>query len=215
MPVLTLLTLSAGYSAQQGGPAPAPDSSIPMARFDGADKSLTHAWKANNDPVMGGHSYSTVKVENNVLNFTGACKIVPSLQAPGFVTAVTDDRVTWPDVSKCRGIKITAKAADDYKGYRISFGDAHPAGGKFFAYGYKSHFTPSVGKLGPVSIPFTDFTDFWDDATGEPIHTCADNKRYCPDEKTLKDVKTVSIWAEGVEGKVDIEISEIAAYGCL
>ena len=154
----------------------------PMAKFDGADKSLTHSWRANNDPVMGGQSFSTVKVENDVLNFTGACKIVPSLQAPGFVTAVTDDRVVWPDVSTCEGLRLTAKAADDYKGYRVSFGDAHPAGGKFFAYGYKSHFTPSVGKFGEVKIPFDQFTDFWDDATGEPIHTCApDSNSQSPD----------------------------------
>jgi len=81
-------------------------------------------------------------------------------------------------------------------------------------YGFKSHFTPPVGKFGPVDVAFDSFTDFLDDATGERLHTCADNKRYCPDEKTLKDVKTLSIWAEGVEGKVDIEIQEISAYGC-
>ena len=62
-------------------------------------------------------------------------------------------------------------AATDYAGYRISFGHAHPIFGKFFAYGYKSHFSPTVGSLGSVSVPFKNFTDFWDDATGEPIHT--------------------------------------------
>ena len=62
-------------------------------------------------------------------------------------------------------------AATDYAGYRISFGHAHPIFGKFFAYGYKSHFSPTVGSVGSVSVPFKNFTDFWDDATGEPIHT--------------------------------------------
>ena len=66
---------------------------------------------------------------------------------------------------------ITAKAATSYAGYRVSFGHAHPILGKFFAYGYKSHFSPTVGSVGSVSVPFKNFTDFWDDATGEPIHT--------------------------------------------
>merc|ERR1711968_233286 len=101
-----------------------------------------------NDPVMGGQSYSTVGVANGLLNFTGKCAIVPSLQAPGFITAVagnqreTDaaDPSTWHDVSKCTGLKITAKSMNAYNGFRISFGTAHPIFGKFFAYGYKSHF---------------------------------------------------------------------------
>ena len=185
-----------------------------MAKFDGVDKDLTHAWRAMNDPVMGGQSYSTVAVENKVLNFTGACKIVPKLQALGFVQALTDDKVAWPDVSKCEGLRLTAKAADDFKGYRACFGHGHPVGEGRYAYGWKSHFMPSVGKFGDVDIAFDSFTDFWDEATGEPIHTCAEDKKYCPNEKALKDIKTLSIWAEGVEGKVDLQVSEVAAYGC-
>merc|ERR1711871_678562 len=98
-------------------------------------------------------------------------------------------------------------------GWRLSFGHAHPIGGKFFAYGYKSHFTPSVGSMGAVSVPFSNFTDFWDDATGEPIHTCAETPRYCPDAKTLANMKTMSIWAEGVEGDVSILVESISGYG--
>ena len=108
---------------------------------------------------MGGQSYSTVTVEKGLLNFTGACKsaqipvrlnlapsvvaatsphpctapVVPSLQAPGFITAVNYDSAPWVDVSSCAGLRVTAKAATDYAGYRISFGHAHPKGGKFFA----------------------------------------------------------------------------------
>ena len=78
------------------------------------------------------------KTTRQVLNFTGACKIVPSLKAPGFITAVTSDKGRWKDVSSCEGLTITAKAATDYAGYRISFGHAHPLFGKFFAYGYKA-----------------------------------------------------------------------------
>ena len=194
--------------------------SILLVDFSGKDKAATFDWKANNDPVMGGQSHSTVKVENGHLNFTGTCAIVPSLKAPGFITAVAGnqfdlgDAASWKDVSGCEGLTITANSANAYAGWRLSFGHAHPIGGKFFAYGYKSHFTPSVGSMGAVSVPFSNFTDFWDDATGEPIHTCAETPRYCPDAKTLANMKTMSIWAEGVEGDVSILVEKIEGYGC-
>lgn len=193
---------------------------VPLVSFaSDADPSLTHKWTALNDPVMGGQSTSSVVVENNVLNFTGTCAIVPSLKAPGFITAVAGHGLfsgeKFVDVSSCKGLTIMAKDyTAGYKGYRISFGTAKPPGGKFFAQGYKANLHPTVGSFGAVSIPFTNFTDFWDDATGDPIHTCAENKEYCPDSKTLENMKTMSIWAEGVEGKIHLEIKTIAGYGC-
>merc|ERR1711937_293067 len=189
--------------------------SIPLVSFSGTG-SKAHTWKANNDPVMGGQSYSTVVIEHGVLNFTGACKIVPKLKAPGFITAVTSDG-TWADVSSCSGLKIVAKAATAYKGYRISFGHAHPIFGKIFAYGYKAHFSPTVGSLGSVSIPFVNFTDFWDDATGKSIHNCGSswpNSNYCSSTKTLAEMGTMSIWAEGVEGAIHLEVKSVSGYGC-
>jgi len=193
---------------------------IPLVSFtSSAPKTLLHEWSALNDPVMGGQSTSQVKVTGGVLNFTGYCAIVPSLRAPGFITAVTGKsfwhRETFVDVSSCSGIQITAKDfTAGYKGYRISFGTAKPPGGKFFAQGYKANLSPVVGAFGLMSIPFSNFTDFWDDATGDPIHTCTENPSYCPDSNTLSNMKTMSIWAEGVEGKVHLEVSSIAGYGC-
>ena len=35
---------------------------------------------------------------------------------------------------------------------------------------------------------------------------CAENKELCPDQKTLENMKTMSIWAEGVEGTVHLEV---------
>jgi len=194
---------------------------IPLVDFKGDDPSVTFDWKAMNDPVMGGQSYSTVSVSGGLLNFTGSCKIVPSLKAPGFITAVAGDRyeasqskTAWNDVSSCDGLKITARANNGYKGYRVSFGVAHPIGGKFFANGYKSHISPTVGTFGSIFVPFKNFTDFWDDATGEPIHRCQDVPKYCPDTKTLTNMKTMSIWAEGVEGDVQLLIQSISGYNC-
>ncbi|KAL3905969.1 MAG: hypothetical protein SGARI_004212, partial [Bacillariaceae sp.] len=65
-----------------------------------------------------------------------------------------------------------------------------------------------------VTIPFQQFTDYWDDATGDAIKTCEEDKRYCPDEFTLKNLKRVAVWGEGKGGKVDLEIKTISAVGC-
>ena len=73
---------------------------------------------------------------------------------------------------------------------------------------------PAVGSFGSVSVPFNEFTDFWDDSTGEPIHTCADNKNYCPNAKTLQNMKTMQFWAEGVEGDIQLLVKSVAGYGC-
>jgi hypothetical protein len=194
--------------------ASAPLGEIPLVDWSSSDPKLAHKWMAKNDPVMGGRSYSTVSVSDGMLNFTGSCEIVPSLQAPGFITAINSDQNPWADVSSCTGLKITGMSANSYSGFRISFGRAHPAGGKFFAYGYKASFAPSQGTVGSVSVPFKSFTDFWDDATGKAIHTCESNPNYCPDAKTLQDMKTMSIWGEGVQGAVQLELASIAGYGC-
>jgi len=190
------------------------EDEILLVDFKGQDKGVTHTWKANNDPVMGGQSYSAVSVADGKLNFTGACKIVPALKAPGFITVVNTDTNGWVDVSSCEGLQIMHKSATPYEGFRISFGHAHPKGGHFFAYGYKAHFVPIVGSFGAVKVPFKTFTDFWDDGTGKPIHTCEENSRYCPDATTLSDMKTMSIWAEGVEGDIQLEVESIKGYGC-
>jgi len=186
---------------------------VPLARFDGS--ASARRWKAYNDPVMGGKSAGTFTASNGLGVFDGEVVDVPKLQAPGFIQALTwDFWKSFPDISNCAAIDILAKATGDYGGYRLSFSMAHPEEGKQFAYGYKSHFVPTVGSFGRVSIPLANFTDFWDDATGEPIKTCQQDAKYCPDKKTLHNVRTLGVWAEGVAGKVHLEIKSIEATGC-
>jgi len=175
---------------------------------------MSHSWHTKNDPVMGGQSYSKVEIQNDVLNFTGACKIVPSLKAPGFITVQNVDNNPWPDIRTCKGLEIRSRSYTSYKGFRISFGNAHAPGGSFFAYGYKAGFSPPMKEFGSFKVPFSNFTDFWDGATGLPIHTCQENPKYCPDDKTLSNIKTLAIWGEGVEGDVHLEVEAISGYSC-
>merc|ERR1719159_2202571 len=185
---------------------------IPLATFDGA-KDTTLTWTQKNDPVMGGQSTGTFTVQDNVGVFDGTCKIVPSLGAPGFIKAATS-KTTLPDVSSCSGLALTVKSNNDYDGFRFSFGTKRADCGKFFATGHKANFKAPKGEFGTVQIPFTDFTDCWDDGTCDAIKTCADDAKYCPDEGTLSNMQTMSVWAEGKEGDVHLEIKSVVATGC-
>lgn len=177
-------------------------------------ESPKHTWQEMNDPVMGGKSTGTFTIEDSVGKFQGKVVDVPFLHAPGFIQARTV-KGNFQDVSTCTALQITAKSNVDYSGYRISFGNKHAPGGKWHAYGYKSNLeNVPTDDFGDITIPFTDFTDFWDDATGDPIHTCQENPLYCPDEMTLKNMQRLAIWGEGVAGTVDLEIKSIQAVGC-
>jgi hypothetical protein len=57
---------------------------------------------------------------------------VPSLNAPGFIKTTSSDS-SYPDISSCQGVAITAMALTSFGGFRFSFGNAHPIDGKFFA----------------------------------------------------------------------------------
>jgi len=174
-----------------------------------------HSWKAHNDPVMGGKSTGNFTIKDDIGLFQGRVVDVPFLRAPGFITMQSHDNVRFSDVSSCNALEFTARTKSSYSGYRISFGTKQPPIHKVHAYGYKAHFDAPVGdEFVTVKIPFTNFSDYWDDATGELIKTCQDNPMYCPDEETLKDMKTISIWAEGVDGIIHFEIKSIAASGC-
>ena len=191
---------------------------ILLASFDGA-KGSTHQWRQMNDPVMGGKSTGTFSVADSKGIFSGEVVDVPFLKAPGFIKASVVDMNPFgrifPDISTCKNIALTVKSANDYKGFRFSIGNAHAPGGKFFAYGYKSDFNAGpAGQVNTVTLPLTGFTDYWDDATGAAIKTCQDDKIYCPDAKTLKDMRTMGVWAEGVAGTVHLEILSIKATEC-
>lgn len=188
---------------------------IVLESFDAA----VHTWNSQNDPVMGGKSTSTFTIQDGVGTLNGTCAIVPSLSAPGFITARTSDSIKFPDVSGCAGLAITSKSQStpaNYEGYRISFGSdsAFLSCGKFFARGFKSDFTAGEGEFKTVQIPFDMFTNCWDDATGDAIKTCKDYPKFCPTDSRLSDLKTISIWAEGKEADVKLDIQKISAYGC-
>ena len=173
----------------------------------------THEWFSKNDPVMGGRSYSSVTIENKLAIFDGECVDVPFLHAPGFVTMETEGG-EFPDVSSCKNLRLRLRSSVSYDGYRVSFGRAHVPGNRF-AFGYKANLHVPMGPdIITVDIPFNEFTVRWDDKTGDPITTCAENKDFCPNLKTLQNMQMIQLWGEGVHGKVHLEVESIGASGC-
>ena len=66
--------------------APSAAKTLDLVTFEEGDKT-NFKWTDLNDPVMGGRSTSTFKVEGGKGVFDGVCRIVPQLKAPGFCNA--------------------------------------------------------------------------------------------------------------------------------
>jgi len=186
-----------------------------------------HEWNEMNDPVMGGKSTGTFSVDKDrgVGVFNGKVEIVSFLNAPGFIKAETetlyDDDEPWPDVSTCEGLQLIVKSSTSpsYKGFRVSFGNARPPDAMHYTYGYKTDLhlqedDNNDNKFQQVKLPFEEFTDNWNAGTGDAVVTCAENKEFCPDIASKKDLYSIAVWGEGVEGNVDLQIQSISAYGC-
>ena len=147
----------------------------------------------------------------------GSVEIVDFLGAPGFIKAEREGK--YPDISSCDAFVLTGRHTDytsEYGGYRLAFGRARaPAdlNPHRWTSGFKAPFT--IGMIvDEVTIPFTAFSDDWDDATGDIIVTCAEDVRVCPTSSVLEDIETLSVWGEGVEGAVSLEIHAIKAINC-
>jgi len=188
---------------------------IQLVTFDGS-ASTTRDWLFKKDPVMGGSSQGSFRAINATGILDGVVGLMPIIRWPSFVKAETQDTdKKFPDVSKCHAIALTVRSLKPYTGYHFSFGNRRPVPFKP-TYGYKARFEPPVGSaFGRVAIPFENFTSAWNDETGDPVQTCQEDSRNCPDLLTLRDMKTVGLWAEGVAGDVHLEVRGIEATSCV
>lgn len=188
-------------------------SKISLVSFDPSDKAYKK-FDETNDPVMGGKSQGQFTVKDKILQWRGEVVNVPSLQAPGFIK-INSEISHFDDINSCKAIEITARAAAKYDGYRFSFGTKRGFLCSFFSSGFKAKFEVNVSSdFQTITIPFEKFSDCNSDSTGEPSKLCADDSRVCPDKKTLSDLETVSLWAEGAAGKIELDVKDISATGC-
>ena len=193
-------------------------SNVRLASFVEGDAEF-RSWIQQNDPVMGGASRGTFEVVDGTGVMNGTVALIPSLGAPGFIKISTVDTAPFADVSSCTGLELTTKSVSNpslYTGYRVSFGteSAFLQCGKFFARGFKADFEAGEGEFKTVQVPFNQFTKCWDDATGDAIHTCEEDSRFCPSSDRLMNVQTMSLWAEGAAADLTLTVQSVEAYGC-
>jgi len=108
-----------------------------------------------------------------------------------------------------------------YTGFHVSFasGSLSPAyscsgGGSIpLSRGcFKSKFTvPAGANFTDVAIPFSSFSDKWSPATGEQTTTCTEDADVCPKAKALSAIQRIEVWAEGVNGKIHLELLSVSA----
>eukprot|EP00416_Gambierdiscus_australes_P036770 CAMPEP_0171108640 /NCGR_PEP_ID=MMETSP0766_2-20121228/69338_1 /TAXON_ID=439317 /ORGANISM="Gambierdiscus australes, Strain CAWD 149" /LENGTH=403 /DNA_ID=CAMNT_0011570217 /DNA_START=61 /DNA_END=1272 /DNA_ORIENTATION=- len=197
-----LASLSAGPGVTLGGHA----QPVDLATFDG---SATHEWKTENDPVMGGRSDSNFVVKNGYGEYSGTCRIVPSLQAPGFTIALTESPLVgrFPDVSSADGIILGLRNLDpNITSFKFAFCDSHINLFRCQFATFKADFelAPSSG-FGNVFLPWSKFSDKWSASTGK--HT-AENP---PTAASLRSITQLQIWTEGVAGHFQLQIKSVRA----
>lgn len=194
-----------------------------LATFDGA-ASTTYKWKDLNDPVMGGVSTSTWKIDktnSKTAIWNGEVKVVPSLKAPGFCNAETENWFAkFADVSAYTHLLVRVRSSTpDYRGFKVSF-SADTLNVQFHS--FKAMFNvSSANTWETVAIPFHQFSNDWSaytgrcdtkDPTGKQHHCCSPgHPEVCATKKNLKDISEVGLWTEGVAGKFNLEVAWIGA----
>lgn len=196
---------------------------VVLVSFDG--KGPSHQFKELNDPVMGGKSTGTWSIVQSKYGvFDGEVVNVPKLKAPGFIKTAADG--SFPDASSGAGGEmrlVVRSSTPGYAGFRVTFaaGTMAPsyscAGGGTIPFSrgcFKAKFSvPAGSEFTTVRVPLTAFSDMWSSATGEHTKDCTADKSVCPTAASLKNIKRLEIWAEGVAGKVHLEVQEISVHG--
>jgi len=223
---LEIQSIAADATAVSLPTAPRVTTDTEFITFDGAERT-TFKFVELNDPVMGGKSTGTVTLQTIVGNqqllvFDGQVADVPSLKAPGFISAHADGK--FIDLSSFAGgdLVLTVRASGNaqYDGWKVSLasGTLSPTfacaagGGLPFSRGcYKAPFAVPVGnEFVNIRVPFATFTDRWSSTTGKPVASCAEDPTTCLTAQKLKKVLRFEFMAEGVDGKVHLEVKAVA-----
>jgi len=199
------------------------NADVNLVTFDG-DESTAFTFHELNDPVMGG--VSTGSWELNLADgfgvFNGTVKDVPSLHAPGFLSAYARGKFNDASHTISGGLVLKVRTSTpEYTGFRVSFaaGTVSPlyscsnGGIAPFSNGcFKSKFdVPAGDNFIEVRLPFSSFSDHWNPATGEPTVTCEEDTKVCPTGKDLSHIQWIEVWAEGVAGDIHLELESIYA----
>jgi len=196
---------------------------VTLVTFDDT-KATSFKFAELNDPVMGGKSTGSwsVNASGHFGVMDGQVNTVPSLKAPGFIKAAASGK--FADASSAIDgdlVLMVRSSTPEYKGFYASFaaGTMAPsyscAGGGSMPFSrgcFKAAFSvPAGDDFVAVRIPFKSFSDKWSPSTGKPTSTCAQDKDVCPTAESLKGIKRMQVWGEGVSGKLHLEVQSISA----
>jgi len=178
-----------------------------LATFDGK---APHKWHAENDPVMGGKSSSTISTNGSYADYQGTTAIVPSLKAPGFTIAMTRGFPfsKFPDVSSMDGLTVSVRNIGNFSGYKLAFCDSRINLYRCQFGTFKADLdipSSSNEEFQDVFIPWSKFSDKWSATTGE--HT-AENP---PTASSLKSISQLQIWTEALEGNFHLQFQYVRA----
>lgn len=183
-----------------------------------------YKWQEENDPVMGGESYGNFSVQNGTGLFQGEVKNVSFLYAPGFCQVLTTS-LFKVDASNFTAMALTVRSSTpDYAGFKFAFnavGAPRHHGGHEATGSYKQNFV-ATAEWSTVKLPMLNFSSDWSDYTGDCDtqdpdgyqHQCCDPvtaPEVCPDAARLSQITGYSFWAEGHEGKYNLEIKTVVA----
>lgn len=182
---------------------------VPIATFDGAP-GTTWDWEAVNDPVMGGKSQSTFKVDTGrkLGIWDGQVAIVPFLHAPGFCHLQAPGRrkkAAFPDLSDVGGLSVRMR--ETYKnGLRRFSVMLMTKGARCFGphcdvYTASFNLKPAEGDT--MEEHFLSWSSFICTRMGHKVDGCP------PLTRKLSQVTSVGIGTSGKAGKFDVEIERI------
>ena len=166
-------------------------------------------------PLSPPRARSNVTITSDRLSWDGEVQTVPSLDAPGFCFIESKGRNNFPDASAFTHLSLRVRATIPYSGFKADFATALHPNSQFtsFKADFPSDFnsTSCNGDWVDVLIPFSSFTWDWSSYTGEPLHTCEEDPKYCPSVRDLQTITVLEVWAEGVAGKFHMEVQSIGA----
>jgi hypothetical protein len=183
----------------------ASDDPVDLASFG---VSPNHQWQSENDPVMGGQSDSTFTIHDGLGEFSGTCRIVPKLKAPGFTIALTESPwrfARFPDVSHMQGLTVDATNMGEIEDFKVAFCDSRINVFRCQFQSFKADFHIPRGERKQVFVPWASFSDKWDAATGK--HTAESP----PSASSLSAITQLQVWVEGVEGSFRLQLHTVQA----
>jgi len=236
--VSTAMSMPANYTAAVSVPLVSFDGN-PGTSFTFTEHDVPHSWpdkppvsKATWDVTDG---YGVLNGEIDI-EWNPSYDSATPAGWPGYIRATANgDFSNASTVSGGALVLMVRSSTPEYTGFRVSFGTTEQwkttdeacsgtLGPNKNRGCYKASFmVPAGNEFVPVRIPFSSFGSLWLYGSGSIFKTCSEatgqwsckdpSSKDCPciQSQSLDRMKSIDFWAEGVKGKVHLEVKSIVA----